>query len=121
MKVRMLLKSGFGSIRCGDVVDVAADNVRLGLQLGFLAPPPIRPPPWPLRPRAQPESPAAGKSFADFCRAVHRRDTAYLACHYDSHFLPLDTENLSPRQKAALAESGGPTGGYAVPTETPPA
>ena len=38
MKVKMLLKSGFGSIRHGDVVDAAPDDVRLGLQLGFLAP-----------------------------------------------------------------------------------
>ena len=117
MKVRMLLKSGFGSIRHGDVVDAAADDVRLGLQLGFLAPADAEAAALASRERERPESPGAGKSFADFCRAVNRRDSAYLARHYDSHFLPPDTENLSPRQKAALAESGGPTGGYTVPAE----
>ncbi len=117
MKVKMLLKSGFGSIRHGDVVDAAADDVRLGLQLGFLAPADAEAAALASRERERPESPGAGKSFADFCRAVNRRDSAYLARHYDSHFLPPDTENLSPRQKAALAESGGPTGGYTVPAE----
>ncbi len=117
MKVKMLLKSGFGSIRHGDVVDAAPDDVRLGLQLGFLAPADAEAAALASRERERPESPTAGKSFADFCRAVNRRDSAYLARHYDSHFLPPDTENLSPRQKAALAESGGPTGGYTVPAE----
>ncbi len=117
MKVKMLLKSGFGSIRHGDVVDAAPDDVRLGLQLGFLAPADAEAAALASRERERPESPGAGKSFADFCRAVNRRDSAYLARHYDSHFLPPDTENLSPRQKAALAESGGPTGGYTVPAE----
>ena len=38
MKVKMLLKSGFGAIRCGEVFDVTPDDARLGFQVGFLAP-----------------------------------------------------------------------------------
>ena len=119
MKVRMLLKSGFGSIRHGDVVDAAPDDVRLGLQLGFLAPPTPRPPPWRVRqPDTRPDVPPGRRQVLR--RLLPRRQPprhAYLARHYDSHFLSPDTENLSPRQKAALAESGGPTGGYTVPAE----
>ena len=59
MKVKMLLKSGFGAIRHGEVVDAAPDHVRLGLQLGFLAPAvdeaaPLRPGPPPPGTSARP-------------------------------------------------------------------
>ena len=125
MKVRMLLKSGFGPIRHGEIFDVTRDDARLGFPVGFLAPVDAeavaladreRPRPDPVAVRS-PDRAAPRKSFADFCRAVNRRDTPYLARHYDSHFVPAETDHLSAQQKAALAESGGPTGGYTVPTE----
>ena len=99
MKVKMLLKSGFGAIRCGEIFDVApidADAMALA----------SREPP---RPDGRPD---ARKSFADFCRAVAHRDSPYLARHYGSQLIVPETDHLSPREKAALAESGGPTSGY---------
>jgi HK97 family phage major capsid protein len=118
MKVRMLLKSGFGAIRHGEVFDASPDDARLGFQVGFLAPVDAEAAALAKPERPRPDAPPhPGKSFADFCRAVQRKDTDYLARHYDSHFLPAETDHLSPEQKAALAESGGPVGGYTVPPE----
>jgi predicted phage gp36 major capsid-like protein len=48
---------------------------------------------------------------------VLRHDSPYLSRNYDSHLLLPETDHLSPRVKAALAESGGPVCGYTVPTE----
>ena len=70
MKVRMLLKSGFGSIRHNEVFDVSPDDARLGFQVGFLAPIDSEAMALASRQSARPDNcPDAGKSFADFCRA----------------------------------------------------
>jgi HK97 family phage major capsid protein len=50
------------------------------------------------------------KSFGDWALAVARNDRPYLEKHYGSHFNEW-------RTKAALAESSGVAGGYAVPPE----
>jgi HK97 family phage major capsid protein len=50
------------------------------------------------------------KSFGDWCLAVARGDRHYLEKHYRSTFNEW-------RQKAAMAEASGVTGGYTVPTE----
>ncbi len=50
------------------------------------------------------------KSFGDWCLAVARGDRHYLEKHYRSMFNEW-------RQKAAMAEASGVTGGYTVPTE----
>ena len=50
------------------------------------------------------------KSFGDWCLAVARGDRHYLEKHYCSTFSEW-------KQKAALAEASGVTGGYTVPTE----
>ncbi len=61
--------------------------------------------------------PKPRKSFADWTAAVQRRDARYLKEHYGSEFNGGDADHLNPAQKAAMAESGGATGGYTVPTE----
>jgi HK97 family phage major capsid protein len=50
------------------------------------------------------------KSFGDWCLAVARNDRGYLEKHYRSTFSEW-------RQKAAMAEASGVTGGYTVPPE----
>ena len=120
MKVRMLLKSGFGPIRHGEVFDATPEDAQIGIDAGVLAPieppPPTRDAPSPVAARS-PDRAAPRKSFPDFCRAVVRKDSADLARNYDSHLILPETDHLAPRAKAALAESGGPVGGYTVPAE----
>ena len=51
-----------------------------------------------------------GKSLGDWLLAVARQDRGYLEKHYGSTFVEW-------RQKAAMAESSGTTGGYTVPPD----
>ena len=54
-----------------------------------------------------------GRTFGDWLLCVRRNDQKTLADKYDSHHV--DWEGAS--QKAALATTGGTTGGYTVPTQ----
>jgi hypothetical protein len=68
----------------------------------------VRKPDKPIHPAKKPK-----KSLADFLHAVERRDTYYIERHYKTTFRVADVPE--PERKAAMAESGGTTGGYTVP------
>ena len=124
MRVRMLLKSGFGAIRHAKSSTPRPTTPASASRSASSLPSMPRPPPSPTgsaaaRPRcgtvSRPRQPP--QILRRLLPRSRPQRQPYLARHYDSHFVPADTDHLYPQQEAALAEPGGPADGYTVPAE----